>query len=116
MLPHVIPVGTELVAIGILRPAMNERQHLQMFRAELSGRINEHAFGGDAVVGGPSMRFALGKGTLGEVVIEGSDGTGVGEIFRIVGEPHFGRFLERGMDKRQTRGMGRAAELGVRSR
>src|SRR5580658_7929264 len=61
-----VPVGSEVVAVGVGRTAVNEGEQGQMFRFKFAGRIDQHAFDGGAVVGLPAIGLALGKLALGE--------------------------------------------------
>src|ERR1700732_3981667 len=54
-----IPVGFEVVAVGVGGTSVNESEHRQMLGLEFAGRINQHAFHGSAVVGFPAIRFTL---------------------------------------------------------
>ena len=65
-----IPVGFEVIAVGIGGAAVNEREHRQVLGFEFARRINQHAFDGGAVVGLPLIGLALRKIALGEEFVE----------------------------------------------
>src|SRR5581483_409568 len=65
-----IPIRLEVVPVGVRWTTMDQRKHSQMLGAKLSRRIDQHAFHGAAVIGGPTIRFSLRKLTLGEKLIE----------------------------------------------
>src|SRR4029077_17770197 len=59
-----VPVGFEVIAIGVGGAAMDEGQHGQVLGFEFSWRIDKHSFDGGAVGGLPLI-----LGTLGEMSI-----------------------------------------------
>ncbi len=75
-----IPVGFEVVAVGVGGATVNEGEHGQVFGTKFSGRVDQHSFDGGAVVGLPAVGLALGKVALGEKFVEGSDGAGLVEF------------------------------------
>src|ERR1700686_1112147 len=61
-----VPIGFEVVAIRILRTAVDEYKRRQVFRFKFSWRIHQHAFNGSAIVGGPAVGLRLWKIALGK--------------------------------------------------
>ena len=59
-----------MIAVSILGPAMNQREHFQIFLAHFPGGINEHAFDTCAVVRGPMEGLALRHCAVGEYSIK----------------------------------------------
>ena len=81
-----IPIRLEMVAVGILRPTVNEHKQGQVLRFKFSRRIHQHAFDGRAVVGGPAIRLGLGQIALGEQLVERRDGACLRQFVETVGE------------------------------
>ena len=65
-----VPVGLEVVAVGVGGPAVNEGEQGQMLFFKLARRIDQHAFDGGAIVGLPAVGLALRKIALGEGFVE----------------------------------------------
>ncbi len=65
-----VPVGFEVIAVGVGGASVNEGEHGQMLGFEFAGRIDQHAFDGGAVVGFPAVGLALRKIALGEEFVE----------------------------------------------
>src|SRR6201999_1113673 len=55
----VVPVGGEVVAVGVGGASVNEREHGQMLLLEFARRIYQHAFDGGSVVCFPLVGLAL---------------------------------------------------------
>jgi len=56
-----VPIGFEVIAIGVSRAAMDQREHRQVFLLEFSRWIEQHAFDFGSIMGGPAIRLALGS-------------------------------------------------------
>jgi hypothetical protein len=80
-----IPVGFEVVAVGVSGASVNEGEQRQIFLFELARRIDQHAFDRGAVVGLPAIGLALRQFALGEKFIERSDGIGLIEFVGALG-------------------------------
>ncbi len=65
-----VPVGFEVVAVGIGRTAMDQRQKRQSFGFKLPRRIDQHAFHGCAIARLPAVGLSLGQFALGEGFVE----------------------------------------------
>ncbi len=91
-------------------------EHGQVFRLELAGRIDQHAFDGGAVVGLPLVGLALGKVAVGNAPVECCDGTSLIEFVGAVGEIDFFGLAQRGVCEGYPRGMLSDRKLGVRAR
>ncbi len=94
-----IPVGCEVVAVGVVGTSVNEGERGQMFGFKLARRIDQHTFDGSAVVGFPAVRFALRQIALGEKFVEGRDGARLIELAGALGKIHFGWLLQRRIDE-----------------
>ena len=108
-----IPVGFEVVAVGIGGAAVNQREHGQMLCFEFSRRINQHAFDGGAVVGLPLVGLALRKFAFGEQFVEGGDGRGPDRVCRDHRQVNFAG-LARERSKRMPRGASAVALENLR--
>ena len=65
-----IPIGFEVIAIGILWATVDEHKHRQVFRFKLSRRIHQHAFHRRAVVGRPAIGLRLRKIAFRKLLVE----------------------------------------------
>ena len=81
----VVPVGGEVVAVGVGGASVDEREHGQMLLLEFARRIDQHAFDRGAVVGLPLIGLALRKILFGESRVEAGDGFGLVEFVGGVG-------------------------------
>ena len=121
-----VPVGVEVVAVGVGGASVDEGEHGQMLGFEFARRINQHAFDGGAVVGLPVVGLALREIGFGEVLVEGRDGAGLIEFVGGVGEIDFFGLAEGRIDEGDFRrvrgdgdgrvGAGPSAESGAVSR
>ncbi len=73
-----------MVAVGVGGAAVDEGQHGQVLLLEFSGRIDQHAFDGGAVVGFPLVGLGLRKVALGEEFVELRDRPSLIEFFEAV--------------------------------
>src|ERR1700676_2413171 len=89
-----IPVGFEVVAVGVGGASVNEGECRQMLCLKFAGRIDQHAFDHGAVVGLPAVRLALREIFFGDGFVEGCDGMGVGKFVGAFGEADFGGLLQ----------------------
>src|SRR6266851_5792009 len=90
-----VPVGFEVVAVGIGGATMDEREHRQMLGFKLSRRINQHAFHGCSIVSLPAIRLALRQIALAEKLVERSDRPRLLKLGGALREIHFNRLAQR---------------------
>ncbi len=90
-----IPVGFEVVAVGVGGASVDEGEAWEDFSASyLTGRVDQHAFDGGAVVGLPAVGLALREIFFGEGFVEGGDGAGLVEFVGGIGEVDFCGLLQ----------------------
>src|SRR5215469_3686351 len=88
-----IPIHFKVISVGVVRTAMDQREHGKILGAKSSGRVEEHAFNFRAVVGGPLVALALRKIALGEELVERGDGTRLLELVRRLRQVHLSRAI-----------------------
>src|SRR5690348_2072668 len=91
----VVPVGAEVVAVGVGGASVNQSEHRQMLGFELAGRIYQHAFDCCAVVGLPLVGLALREIGVSELLVEAGNGAGLIEFVGRVSEVDFVWLAER---------------------
>ena len=90
-----VPVGTEAVAVGVGRAAVNQCQHPQVFRALLAGRINQDSFHVQSIRRLPAVRLPFHLRSIAENRIQRSHCLCRVHHSRTLGDEHLRRFLDR---------------------